>query len=371
MLVAFSIVHVLLYSVVYHTIERLSKMEPVTSTENLSSESLSHTGLLSQMGYTILAIIMGVLSLAGIILNILVIVVTARHRKLRQPLSYALFNLAVCDLGCALFGGLPTTFNGIMGQFSLGRLGCVFGGFAVAFFGISALCTVAVISVERYIVVCYPMGAVLFQTRHAVAGVVLSWVWSFVWNTPPLFGWGSFDLEGVQISCAPNWYNRDAANMSYIILYFSLCFAVPFSAIMVSYSKLLWTLRQVSKLQTSESGSTYRVERQVARMVVVMILAFLITWLPYAAMALAVIMDPSLNIDPIVATIPVYLAKSSTIYNPIIYIFMNRQFRGCAIAVLQCGWSPWPSEAQISDAATIVASVNKNNKAVVEQSPKE
>lgn len=82
--------------------------------------------------------------------------------------------------------------------------------------------------------------------RHAVAGVVFSWVWSFVWNTPPLFGWGSYELEGVKTSCAPNWYSRDAGNMSYIIIYFCFCFAVPFSIIMVSYSQLLWTLRQVS-----------------------------------------------------------------------------------------------------------------------------
>lgn len=60
-------------------------------------------------------------------------------------------------------------------------------------------------------------------------------------------------------------------------------------------------------------------------MVVVMVLAFLMTWLPYAAMALAVVMDSTLHINPIVATVPVYLAKSSTVYNPIIYIFMNRQ----------------------------------------------
>lgn len=85
----------------------------------------------------------------------------------------------------------------------------------------------------------------LLCSRHAVAGVVLSWVWSFVWNTPPLFGWGSYELEGIKTSCAPNWYSRDVGNMSYIIIYFFFCFVVPFSIIMVSYSQLLWTLRQV------------------------------------------------------------------------------------------------------------------------------
>lgn len=81
----------------------------------------------------------------------------------------------------------------------------------------------------------------------------------------------------------------------------------------------------MTKLQVAEGGSTNRVEVQVARMVVLMVLAFLLTWLPYASMALAVVMDSTLSIDPITATIPVYLAKSCTVYNPIIYIFMNRQ----------------------------------------------
>ncbi|XP_041802194.1 parapinopsin a [Chelmon rostratus] len=336
-----------------------------------SSHSSVSTELLSRAGYTTLAVIMGAFTVVGVILNVLVIVVTMRHRQLRQPLSYALVNLAICDLGCAVFGGLPTTVTNAMGYFSLGRVGCTLEGFAVAFFGIASLCTTAVISVERYMVVCCPMGAVLFQTRHAVAGVALSWVWSFVWNTPPLFGWGSYELEGVNTSCAPNWHGRDAGNMSYIIIYLFFCFAVPLSIITVSYSQLLWTLRQVTKLQVSEAGSTNRVEVQVARMVVVMVLAFLVTWMPYAAMALAVIMDSSLYIDPIIATIPVYLAKSSTVYNPIIYIFMNRQFRGYAVPAVLCGWNPWASDPQVSEGETTVASLIKSQKISPKESLKE
>lgn len=85
---------------------------------------------------------------------------------------------------------------------------------------------------------------------------------------------------------------------------------------------------QVTKLQVAEGGSTNRVEVQVARMVVVMVLTFLMTWLPYAALALTVVVDSTVHVDPVIATIPVYLAKSSTVYNPIIYIFMNRQASG-------------------------------------------
>lgn len=96
------------------------------------------------------------------------------------------------------------------------------------------------------------------------------------------------------------------------------------ASIIASLTRLPF-VSQVTKLQGAEGGSTNRMELQVARMVVLMVLAFLLTWLPYASMALAVVMDSTLYIDPITATIPVYLAKSSTVYNPIIYILMNRQ----------------------------------------------
>lgn len=81
----------------------------------------------------------------------------------------------------------------------------------------------------------------------------------------------------------------------------------------------------MAKLQIAESGSTAKAEVQVARMVVIMVMAFLLTWLPYAAFALTVIIDSNIHINPIIASIPAYLTKTSTVFNPIIYIFMNRQ----------------------------------------------
>lgn len=100
-----------------------------------ASDNSTNTALLSRTGYTMLAVIMGVFSVTGIILNVLVIAVTVKHRQLRQPLSYALVNLAICDLGCAMFGGLPTMVMTAMGYFSLGRTGCVIEAYAVAIFG--------------------------------------------------------------------------------------------------------------------------------------------------------------------------------------------------------------------------------------------
>lgn len=120
--------------------------------------------------------------------------------------------------------------------------------FALAFFsaGITSLCTVALIAVERMFVVCKPLGQIIFQKKHAFGGIALSWLWSLTWNLPPLFGWGRYELEGVGTSCAPDWHNRDPHHVSYILAYFAVCFAIPFAVILASYSKLMWTLHQVS-----------------------------------------------------------------------------------------------------------------------------
>uniref|UniRef100_A0A3Q0SHV5 Parapinopsin b n=1 Tax=Amphilophus citrinellus TaxID=61819 RepID=A0A3Q0SHV5_AMPCI len=295
---------------------------------------------LPRAGFIILSIIMAVFTGPAIILNATVIIVSLMYKQLRQPLNYALMNMAVADLGTAMTGGVLSVVNNAQGYFSLGRTGCVMEGFAVSLFGITSLCTVALIAVERMFVVCKPLGQITFQKKHAVGGILLSWLWSLTWNLPPLFGWGRYELEGVGTSCAPDWHNRDPHNVSYMVVYFAVCFAVPFAIILVSYTKLMWTLHQVSKMACVEGGAVAKGEMKVASMVILMVLTFLISWMPYATLAMLVVYNPDAKIHPLVGTVPVYLAKSSTVYNPVIYIYLNKQFRKYALPFLMCGKEP-------------------------------
>lgn len=56
-----------------------------------------------------------------------------------------------------------------------------------------------------------------------------------------------------------------------------------------------------------------------------MILAFLICWMPYAAFSVLATAYPSIELDPRLAAIPAFFSKTATVYNPIIYVFMNKQ----------------------------------------------
>lgn len=62
-------------------------------------------------------------------------------------------------------------------------------------------------------------------------------------------------------------------------------------------------------------------------MVIVMVMAFLICWLPYTTFALVVATNKDITIQPALASLPSYFSKTATVYNPIIYVFMNKQVR--------------------------------------------
>lgn len=107
----------------------------IIASESIIPTSAVNETIMPRMGYTILAVIMGFFSVFGIILNITVIVLALKHRQLRQPLNFTLVNLAVDDLGCATFGGLPTMVTNAMEYLSLSRVGCVLEGFGVDLLG--------------------------------------------------------------------------------------------------------------------------------------------------------------------------------------------------------------------------------------------
>lgn len=66
----------------------------------------------------------------------------------------------------------------------------------------------------------------------------------------------------------------------------------------------------------------------MTRMVIIMVIAFLICWVPYASVAFYIFTNQGSDFGPIFMTIPAFFAKSSAIYNPVIYIVMNKQVTG-------------------------------------------
>ncbi|KAL2085257.1 hypothetical protein ACEWY4_018577 [Coilia grayii] len=79
---------------------------------------------------------------------------------------------------------------------------------------------------------------------------------------------------------------------------------------------------KVSRINTAVSRKR---EQRVLVMVITMVVAYLLCWLPYGVMALVATFGRPGLVTPEASIIPSILAKFSTVINPVIYIFMNNQ----------------------------------------------
>ncbi|MBN3298509.1 OPSP protein, partial [Amia calva] len=105
----------------------------------------------------------------------------------------------------------------------------------------------------------------------------------------------------------------------------------------------------VSRVNTTMGRSR---ERRVLFMVIIMVTCFLLCWLPYGMVALLATFGRPGLISPEASIIPSILAKSSTAVNPIIYIFMNKQFSRCFRDFMTCQDQPSSSSMKSSSKAT-------------------
>uniref|UniRef100_A0AAV2JNP7 G-protein coupled receptors family 1 profile domain-containing protein n=1 Tax=Knipowitschia caucasica TaxID=637954 RepID=A0AAV2JNP7_KNICA len=85
--------------------------------------------------FTVLAVLMFVVTSLSLSENFLVMFVTFRFKQLRQPLNYIIVNLAIADFLVSLTGGIISFLTNTRGYFFLGHWACILEGFAVTFFG--------------------------------------------------------------------------------------------------------------------------------------------------------------------------------------------------------------------------------------------
>uniref|UniRef100_A0A8C5UJ70 Opsin 1, short wave sensitive n=1 Tax=Malurus cyaneus samueli TaxID=2593467 RepID=A0A8C5UJ70_9PASS len=296
-------------------------------------------------------IFMGVVFVAGTPLNAIVLIVTVKYKKLRQPLNYILVNISFSGFLCCIFCIFTVFVSSAQGYFVFGKHMCALEGFVGATGGLVTGWSLAFLAFERYIVICKPFGNFRFNSRHALLVVAATWVIG-ISVASPLPGWSrGYVPEGCM---CPAVYKSEY----YTWFLFIFCFIVP-SLSFFSYSQLLSALRAVAA-QQQESATTQKAEREVSRMVVVMVGSFCLCYVPYAALAMYMVNNRDHGLDLRLVTVPAFFSKSACVYNPIIYCFMNKQFRACIMETV-CG-RPMSDDSELSSSAqrTEVSSVSSS-----------
>ncbi|KAL2102132.1 hypothetical protein ACEWY4_001300 [Coilia grayii] len=276
------------------------------------------------------ATFMGFVFFCGTPLNATVLFVTAKYKKLRQPLNFILVNISLAGFIFDVFSVSQVFLSSLKGYFFMGHTMCALESSMGTTAALVTSWSLAVLAFERYLVICKPLGSFKFGTSHALAGVAFTWVVAIGCSAPPFFGWSRYIPEGLGCSCGPDWYMPGTEYNSESYTYFLMvtCYFAPLFCILFSYFQLLAALRAVAA-QQAESASTQKAEKEVTRMIIVMVMSYMICYTPYALAAMYYTLDRESEKDYRLVSIPALFSKSSSVYNPFIYCFMNKQFNAC------------------------------------------
>ena len=215
---------------------------------------------------------------------------------------------------------------------------CEFFGLIGGIFGLMSINTMATIAIDRYMAIGRPIHATKKMTRKkAFLMIVTVWIWSLSSSLPPLFGWGRYIPEGFQTSCTFDYLTRTDNNRSYIFFLYIFGFAVPLGIIIVSYGLIIRAVRnheQEMKTTAKKMNAELRtnqeerkMEIKVAKISMTILVLYLLSWLPYATVALIGQFGDAMFVTPYWSEIPVIFAKASAMHNPIVYALSHPKFR--------------------------------------------
>ncbi|GAA51030.1 r-opsin [Clonorchis sinensis] len=257
----------------------------------------------------------------------------------RTSQDILVINLAVGDaLFSVINGFLLKTLSGFATHWVWVPFACSFYGFTGGLFGFVSLASMTFIAIERY------YGALrttpyLITKKRALWIIPCIWIWSATWPSLPYFGIGRWVLEGFQTSCTFDYISRDTPNRVFTICLFVLGFLLPVTATLLAYSAVYWLLhrtsdelRQVNRCEGDSKRLTYTRgysirQMRLAKASFAAFTLFVVSWGPYATVALISIMGFQNHLTTFSTEIPGLFAKTSAIYNPFLFATKDRKFR--------------------------------------------
>lgn len=285
--------------------------------------------------YSVFAIIAAVICVLGVPLNGLVCWVFYNNRELLNAPNIFIASVAFSDfLYC--ISCLPLlVISNAYGKWIYGPIGCKATAFIATWSGLTSLMNLSVASYERYSTLAFLCTKNrTFAKRTATCYSAAMWLYALFWSLMPLCGWSGFELEGIGTSCSVRWKSKNMLDMSYNLCLILACYVLPVSVLVTSYykcyreiAKSTWRAKSTWGRQSPFTKRTFVMERKMMALFGVMTVAFLMAWTPYAVVSLiSMIAGPDV-INDVTASIPAYFAKSSSCYNPVIYVFLYKRLR--------------------------------------------
>ena len=271
-----------------------------------------------------------VIIILGIFGNVLVCLVVIRRPKMRTVINMFICNLAVSDLMFAVLA-FPINITQYMSLvWVLPHFLCPISCEVPALTVFVSSLTLTAIAVDRFCLVVYPLLKPINKNRCYIALTAI-WIISTALTLPIPINTSVVDFSEIfgqpVILCLELW-KSGLARKHYAISLFLIQFCYPLMLVTIAHTcisiKLSRNVRPGMRGRESEYRENCRRQR-MNRMLSAVVVVFAVCWSPFNVTLL--LQELGVNISCVWHMVSQLIAGSSIIMNPILYAWLNDNFR--------------------------------------------
>ncbi|KAL7841748.1 hypothetical protein SRHO_G00254390 [Serrasalmus rhombeus] len=262
--------------------------------------------------------------------NLVVMWIILAHKRMRTVTNYFLLNLAFSDASMAAFNTLVNFVYATHGDWYFGEAYCKFHNFFPVTAVFASIYSMTAIAVDRYMAIIHPLKPHLSATATKVV-IVCIWVLAVVLAFPLCF-FSTIRKLPKRTLCYVAWPRPGEDPFMYHIIVTALVYMLPLVVMGITYTVVGVTLwgGEIPGDSSDNYHGQLRAKRKVVKMMIIVVVTFAICWLPYHVYFLVTGLNKQLvkkkSIQQVYLSV-MWLAMSSTMYNPIIYCCLNSRFR--------------------------------------------
>ncbi|NWY59025.1 NK1R protein, partial [Chionis minor] len=278
------------------------------------------------------AVAYALIVVVSVVGNVVVMWIILAHKRMRTVTNYFLVNLAFAEASMSAFNTVVNFTYAIHNEWYYGLLYCKFHNFFPIAAVFASIYSMTAIALDRYMAIIHPLQPRLSATAtKVVIGII--WLLAFLLAFPQGYYSVMEELPG-RLVCLVEW-PKNSTNMHGKTYHFCMTILIYFLPLLVigcAYTVVGITL-WASEIPGDSSDRYHEqvsAKRKVVKMMIIVVCTFALCWLPYHIYFTLQYFKPDWYLQKFIQQVYLaimWLAMSSTMYNPIIYCCLNDRFR--------------------------------------------
>ncbi|XP_054145208.1 substance-P receptor [Melozone crissalis] len=264
--------------------------------------------------------------------NAVVMWIILAHKRMRTVTNYFLVNLAFAEASMAALNTVVNFSYAVHNEWYFGAAYCRFHNFFPIAAVFASIYSMTAIALDRYMAIIHPLRPRLSAAAtKAVMGLI--WLLALLLAFPQGYFSVTAELPG-RLVCLVEWPEPGGAESgkTYHFSMTVLLYLLPLLVIGCAYAAVGRTLW--ASAIPGDSSDRYHeqvsAKRKVVKMMIMVVCTFALCWLPYHVYFTLQYLRPEWYVQSFIQQVylaVMWLAMSSTMYNPIIYCCLNDRFR--------------------------------------------